>query len=121
MMPEATKAKRSYLDELSRAVQPLVKDGKYALINDALINEIYRCGDHKEFKTFQEWKKEGYSVKKGEKAFLVWGRPVDKQRSEEQVAKGQQPDEPDERKFFPLSFLFSNAQVERTTQRKDAQ
>lgn len=69
-------------------------------INYVLLNYIYQTGDANEFKTFQEWKQEGFQVKKGEKAFVVWGKPQDLKKEEgEKVV------------FYPVSYLFSDKQV----------
>ena len=51
-------------------------------INYVLLNYIYETGDANEFKTFAEWKVGGYGVRKGEKAFIAWGKP------RERVTKG---------------------------------
>lgn len=99
--------KREALKVLSAEVAPLVERGDYETINAALINEIYTDEENTEFKTFSQWVKDGYQVKKGSKAFLVWARPNQKQKPEEEAT----PENEDGTKFFPLCYLFSNAQV----------
>lgn len=85
-------------------------------VNDIIINYIYKDDKNKEFHTFKGWLKEGHAVKKGEKAFLVWGRPKAVQDQE----KGKQPDEEgDEDTFFPVSYIFSNAQVQGIKKKKE--
>ncbi|MFD2824803.1 ArdC-like ssDNA-binding domain-containing protein [Lacinutrix iliipiscaria] len=60
---------------------------------------------HQEFNGFWQWKKLGYKVKKGEKAFFIW--------SKKRKAKDKDSQEDDkEYSFFSLAYLFSNAQVE---------
>ena len=59
-----------------------------------MLNEVYEVGEAKEFKRFDEWKANGYTVKKGEKAFVIWGQRVE-----------------DEKSYFPIRFLFSDLQV----------
>ena len=71
-------------------------------INYVLLNYIYETGDANEFKTFDEWKIDGYGVRKGEKAFIAWGKP------RERVTKGGK-----ELKYFPVIHLFSDKQVYR--------
>lgn len=68
--------------------------------------------DITEFNTFYGWKKEGYQVREGEKAYLVWGRPkeLEKKRQEAQE-KGETLDTFD---FHPLAYLFANTQVDCT-------
>lgn len=98
--------KRVQLSELSRAVAPMVEAGQFDKINEALIS-CYRTGEHQEFKTLHQWNKEGFQVKKGSEAFAVWARPKTKFKE----ANGA-PTEEKDYSFFPLCFLFSNAQVE---------
>lgn len=101
-------AKREYLKMLSKAAAIYVEQGDFATINEAIINTTYKDDTHKYFKTFNQWKAEGFFVKKGEKAFVVWGRPTDEQEAE----KGKDITPDAEGKFYPLAFLFSNAQVQ---------
>jgi beta-xylosidase len=100
--------KREFLKLLSKSAAVYVEQGDFATINEAIINTAYKTDTHKFFKTFNQWKAEGFFVKKGEKAFVVWGRPTEEQEPEEN--KETSPEH--EGKFFPLAFLFSNAQVQ---------
>jgi len=101
-----TPTKRAMLSELSRQVAPLVEMGEFDRINAAII-ATYTNETHQEFKQFHQWKKLGYQIKKGSEAFTVWGRPRTKYKVQNEV----QTDEKDYT-FYPLCFLFSNAQVE---------
>lgn len=49
-------------------------------INYVLLNYIYITENANEFKTFEEWQKEGFGVRKGAKAFVAWGKPREKKR-----------------------------------------
>lgn len=69
-------------------------------INYVLLNYIYSPGDAHEFKTFHEWKQEGFQVKKGEKAFVVWGKPREVKKEEGEKVT-----------YYPVSYLFSDRQV----------
>lgn len=100
--------KRELLKQLSKAAAAFVENGEYPTINEAIINTAYKSETHTTFKTFNQWKADGFFVQKGEKAFLVWGRPTEEQEAE----KGPEPSTEPEGRFFPLAFLFSNAQVE---------
>ena len=73
------------------------------------------CGEIVKFSADGEYKTEdtkiqealkaaGFKVKKAVKAFLVWGKKRKKEVEENEEAK--------EFSFFPLAFIFSNAQVE---------
>ncbi|HUI32020.1 MAG TPA: hypothetical protein VLY84_00255 [Dysgonamonadaceae bacterium] len=75
-------------------------------INDIIIKYFYKDAKNTEFHTFKGWLKNGHAVKKGEKAFLIWGRPKGVQDKEQ----GKDTDK-ETTDFFPISFLFSNAQV----------
>ncbi len=52
---------------------------------------------------------QGFSVRKGEKALLLWRKPKAKQTEEE-------PEE-NATEFYPLAFLFSKQQVTQYAQR----
>lgn len=98
--------KRKELIELSKFVRMGVKSGAYESVNEGL-KEIYQetNPEIEEFKTFWQWKEEGATVRKGEKAFLIWGQP----RKASQVPDGAT--EPEEFKYWPLCYLFANTQV----------
>ena len=93
------------------------------LINASKINEgliqFYSENEELEFNTFWEWKKKGFSVKKGSIAFLVWGKPkkllVSPKEDETEETEG------DEFKFWPIAYLFSEKQVEKTKKEKEVQ
>ena len=100
--------KRKQLIELSAQVAPLVGElGEYDTVNEALLQVVYKSDTHQVFKTFNQWKKEGKRIKKGEKAFLVWAMPKRFDRKEK-----KENERSDTYKYFPICFLFSNAQVE---------
>lgn len=101
---EAAKAARAALKEISNAVKPLVKAGAFDSVNEAILS-TYRNEQHQEFKKFWEWKRQGYTILKGSKAFPVWAQPVKQ--------KGTEQNEGEEYEFFPICYLFSNAQVRR--------
>lgn len=85
-------------------------------VNDVIIKQFYKDDKNTEFHTFKGWLKEGHAVKKGEKAFLIWGRPKAVQDKE----KGKQTEEGDNTDFYPISFIFSNAQVEPLKEKTNA-
>lgn len=105
-MKTSTQEKRDTLKTLSNVVKPLVKAGQFDTVNEAILQTIYTNQDHKIFKTYDQWKAEGKTVKKGEKAFLVWGKPKGKEKEEKTEANTDENGT-----FYPLCFLFSNAQV----------
>ncbi len=104
---------RDLLKAQSVAVRSHVESGQFETINDALIETVYRDGKNQEFKSYREWKKEGYQVRKGEKAYLLWGKPKEhnpfKTEPEQKITGNVTPEEHDP--FYPVAFVFSNAQV----------
>jgi hypothetical protein len=50
-------------------------------------------------------------LKKGEKGFVVWGKKM-KAKDKTEAKKTGNPDDEKEFKFFPISHVFSNYQVE---------
>ena len=81
-------------------------------VNFYLLNYVYKQEGVTEFKKFSEWKAVGATVKKGEKAYPIWGQPVGTQKEEEAQAKGEQyTASEEEKKHFPICYVFSNLQV----------
>ena len=90
---------------MSKTAKQIVKatDGEKT-VNEILI-EWYTNEKHEEFHTFWDWKKLGYKVKKGARAFFIW--------SKKRKAKEKQEDKDEEEySFYGIAYLFSNAQVE---------
>lgn len=86
-------------------VKPLMEAEGFSTVNEAIIEKVYKeDGNHSEFKTFNQWRSMGYKIKKGSKAFTVWGKPTQGQRVKN--------DEADVYDWFPICFLFSDKQVE---------
>ena len=105
--------KRKALIELSNLVRPLVQEGEFDTVNEAIKEQyIEQHPEIEEFKTFNQWKEDGATVRKGEKAFLVWGQP----RKIEQVPEGS--DEPEEFKYWPVCYLFGNTQVYKPSEKE---
>lgn len=103
---EQYKANRAALIQMSAAIRILVKAGAIDSVNEGL-KEVYEKADPniEEFRTFWQWKDSGYTIRKGAKAFLIWGQP----RQGSQIAEGAT--EPEEYKYWPLCYLFANTQV----------
>ena len=113
---EQYKANRSALIQISAGLRVLVKSGAIDSVNEGL-KEIYEKSDPniEEFRTFWQWKDDGYTIQKGAKAFLIWGQP----RQGSQVAEGSE--EPEDYKYWPLCYLFANTQVYKPGQNKPEQ
>jgi len=83
-------------------------------INYFLINDVYKQTEAgiTDFKTFEEWKREGATIKKGEKAFPIWGQPIGKQKVATAENKGEEYTATEkENKHYPICYVFSNLQV----------
>jgi len=66
---------RETLKALSQEVYDLVEAGTFNSVNDAIMETLYKNGTHREFKSYRQWQRDGFQVKKGEKAFMLWARP----------------------------------------------
>lgn len=112
-MTEEQKAKRTFLKKLSDEVCKNLSLDELKEINvNELLAKYYEELGHSSLKSFYEWKKVGYSIKKGEKALLLWGRPK-KMKVKKEGAKNKE-DEEKEAEFFPIAYVFSDLQVEVT-------
>ena len=86
------------------------------------INEMLRAYYAKqanitELNTFDQWKEKGYQVRRGEKAFLFWGKPKSRQQqptepSEDESEQAQQVEPLTARQndYYPLCYLFDISQ-----------
>lgn len=117
MTTETTEPKKRPIDEarerlklLSLEVKDLVEDGTFFTINDAIVETLYKDDTHRIFKSYRQWKKEGHQVRKGEKAFLLWARPKEIQKPIAEAITAE--DLENMMKYFPIAYLFSNAQVD---------
>lgn len=81
-------------------------------INEILINHFYKDDNNQEFKTLYDWSKAGFKVVKGSKSFVIWGKPKAIKDKNQETPK-QKTEEEEESEFYPLCYLFSNAQVEK--------
>ena len=91
-----------------------------------------------EFKKFNEWKSEGYTIIKGSKAFPVWSQPTKREKKEQDGetasapaptpalmenadGAGEEGSTKGERERFNMCYLFSNLQVTRRDQSASAE
>lgn len=101
---------RERLKLLSEEVADLVTDGTFFTINDAIMETLYKDDTNRIFKSYRVWKKEGYQVRKGEKAYILWARPKEIQRTIEEATEKEKEKL---MQYFPIAYLFSNAQVDK--------
>lgn len=111
-MDKATKKResREKLIQFSIAAKQLRDlEGLDLTVNETLLTMIYETNGATEFNTFNQWKKLGYTIIKGSKAFLIWGQPI--KGKKEDAEKKKEGEETDGYEFFPICYLFSNKQV----------
>lgn len=104
------KERRAELRELSNLAKLMMKgECEGMTVNEILIEKFHTDETNREFKTLWQWSAEGFKVNKGAVSFLVWGKPKSIQKGQETAQKEGTDEEEEE--FFPLCYLFSNAQV----------
>lgn len=110
---EGIDAKKNFLREFSKSYAGVIEgkevkkaDGtiKPMGINDLLVLAYAREGATN-LKTFNQWKKEGYIVKKGAKSLILWSGCI---------INSKEGDNGEERqtKFFKIAFVFDQNSVE---------
>ena len=105
--------KKQFLIDLSAAVKIRMElYGDFASVNEGLIS-MYSNDIHKKFRTFKDWKKSGFNVIKGSKAFFVWSNPIKAKKQAENSLNDTKEVANKDYKFFGMAYLFSNAQVEK--------
>lgn len=81
-------------------------------INDIIAGWYREESGAKQFKTFAQWKAEGYNIKKGSKAFILWSKKKSVTKPGEATENNTEPTET-AYEFFPIAYLFSDLQVEK--------
>jgi hypothetical protein len=104
---------RGELIVMSKLARQLIEMGEADSVNDGLIYMYdQQQGKECEYNTFHQWKEKGCTIVKGVHAFCVWGQP----RTASQTPEGAT--EPEEYKYWPLCYLFSDLQVIDPEQKK---
>lgn len=85
-------------------------------INDIIADWYRKESGATVFKTFAQWKTDGFNIKKGSKAFILWSRKRTATKGEETTSDntGASENKGISYEFFPISYLFSDLQVEKT-------
>lgn len=78
-------------------------------LNALIVEEYKQAAGANDFRTFKDWKDSGMIVKKGEKGFPVFSKPVRPKQTEEQEEGKKGP------VFFHTAHLFNELQVEPIT------
>ncbi len=128
----ASKAAKTELMQLSQKAKAFIKNQMLLAKDEAqvlkaaslTVNQVlihfYKQDtlELKEFKTFAEWKKNGFAVQKGSKAFRVWGSKLKGSKTDSvdmkniKTGKTESKEMINEFEFWPMCCLFSNKQVE---------
>ena len=145
-MTEKEKNRAAQFERLL-AASALAREIRHAMINEAksmeraafleaqplnyfILKFVYAPAEEgtTEFKKFNEWKNEGYTIKKGSKAFPVWSQPTKREKKEQDGENepaptpalmenangtGEEDNTRHERERFNMCYLFSNLQVTR--------
>lgn len=81
-------------------------------INDIIAGWYRQESGAKEFKTFAQWKSDGYNIKKGSRAFILWSKKKNVTKQGETTEINSDSIEETAYEFFPIAYLFSDLQVE---------
>lgn len=91
-------------------------------VNDLIMLFAYNPKGKFNFDSFMGWKLKGYTVKRGAKAYLLWGQPLNKTRVNKATGEEiQGNDDESEAPFFPLAYLFRDDQVTKPDTTKNRQ
>ena len=108
------------INEQLKELAEIIK-GKYSellaaglKVNDLILMEYQQATGANTFQTFKQWKDQGMKVKKGEKGFPIFSKPIQKKAKEEE---GEQ-DEKKGPKYFHTAYLFHEGQVEPMTEKE---
>lgn len=106
---KAHQEKRARLRELSKIAKLKIELEQSEMTVNEMLIFMYTDQENKEFHTINAWNQKGYKVKKGSQSFLIWGKPQPLTKENENADTNEE----DADDFFPLCYLFSNAQVEK--------
>jgi antirestriction protein ArdC len=84
--------------------------------NEFVLKTYTKETNAQDWKTFKAWKKAGFKVKKGEKGFPIWSKPIETKAKTEQTTEGFANSEnfrKNEYSFFAVAYLFNNLQVDK--------
>lgn len=88
---------------------PLAENLPAGYINNQL-QLIYSKDKENNFNTFFNWIKQGYRVRKGEKAYLVWGKL---QMFMKPTPTEKEPEKTEQKQWHPVAHIFHISQVDK--------
>ncbi len=111
---EQARQRRLELKGLSNTLVLAAKNGLIPMengtVND-LLKAHYSEQGHTTLKTYSQWKEEGYNVRKGEHALLLWAKPIPSKESKETASSEGKDEDEAKADYFPVIHLFSEKQV----------
>lgn len=110
--------RRQQLSALSQDLKAVAQmQGIEESVNSLLLAYYKTQFETTDLRTFEEWKKAGYTVKKGQTSFMIWATPkatkAERERVAEAKAKGEHATEKED--YFPVCHLFDIKQVHTIT------
>ena len=93
----------------AKLINALPSEYDFCATTNDLLRVYYNVGNQ-EMKTFNQWKQEGKFVKKGEKGFAFWTKPMTSGKKEDGENGGEQKES--SYKFFGICYLFTENQVQ---------
>ena len=118
-MTEKMLKKRNYLKGISDEALNMAKGTEFEgmTVNAQIMRFIHNPTGELEFRSFRKWKENGFTVKKGEKAFLLWGQPINKNADRLETLYNLDDAEREDI-FFPVAYVFSSAQVRKVEKKE---
>jgi len=92
------------IKEITNALKHLISPN--LTMNELLVIQYKAETGATTFKTFKQWKEEGKMIRKGERGYPVFSRPIGVIKAE----KGKEA-RPEENKHFGTCYLFNENQV----------
>ena len=110
--------RRQQLSALSRELKAVAElTGEAENVNKLLKGYYATTYGTTDLRTYEDWKKAGYTVKKGQTSFMIWATPkatkAERERVAEAKAKGEHATEKED--YFPVCHLFDIKQVHTIT------
>ena len=88
---------RMHLRTITNGLKEMAKAaGRTKYTSNQLLRECYNLVDA-EFHTYEEWQEQGAFIRKGQHAYLFWGKPIKNKNGH---------------RYYPIEFLFCREQVQ---------
>lgn len=112
-MSKEAKSIRKHMVDMAKTPEQAL-EAQLTTINQILMEMHQKATGQTEFKTFHDWKKAGFKVRKGEKSFRIWGKPRKCKKSVDvvKVDTGEETTKEKEFELFPMCCMFHRGQVE---------